>query len=499
MTDTTAGKPARQSWQEHAVEAVMTPIRAFRLEYLPPLMVYFAYGTLGLTAIASQFWVKKVLTLSPAELAALGVWMTLPWAMKMVFGELVDTVPLLGSQRRMYIFVGAGLIALSLVMLAGAAGGWITFARPDKLYIAASILTTVGVVLQDVVADAMTTEVVPRTNEDGTPREKPAVDADLAMVQVLGRIVMMGGMLAVAWLGGYLASIWEAQYVFLLGLVIPLISITGSLLVKTDTVERRPTDWRILGGGLAFGATVTALGLLDVPHNQEITFVISLAVIGFMLTRVTEAISHETRMKILFAALIIFFFRATPSVGDGYRWFLIDQYGFDERFFGTLNVIGSALTFLVAWFLSDAITRMRMTSVLMWLTVGGTFLALPSLLLVFHQGVAWTEARLGLGAHSLAIIDTATTSPLVNLGMIPLLTLTAIYAPAGHRATWFALMSSFMNLALVAGELGTKYMNHVFVVERGNYSALPSLTVWVMLIALAVPMTAILLLRRKVD
>lgn len=499
MTDTTAPKAGHQSWQDHAVEAVMTPIRAFRLEYLPPLMVYFAYGTLGLTAIASQFWVKKNLTLSPAELAALGVWMTLPWAMKMVFGELVDTIPLLGSQRRHYIFVGAGLIVASLVMLAGAAGGWLSFARPDKIYIAASILQTVGIVLQDVVADAMTTEVVPRTNEDGTPREKAAIDADLAMVQVLGRIVMMSGFFAVAYLGGYLASIWSAEHVFLFGLVIPVISITGSMLVRTDTIERRPTDWRILGGGLAFGAVVTLLGLLDVPNNQEITFVISLAVIGIMLHRVTQDISHETRMKIFFAALIIFFFRATPSVGDGYRWFLIDKYGFDERFFGTLNVIGTALTLVVAWFLSDAITRMRMTSVLIWLSVAGTILALPSLLLVFDSGVAWTERNLGLGAHSLAIIDTATTSPLANLGMIPLLTLTAIYAPAGHRATWFALMSSFMNLALVAGELGTKYMNHIFVVERGNYAALPSLTVWVMLIAFVVPMAAILLLRRKVD
>ena len=37
--------------------------------------------------------------------------------------------------------------------------------------------------------------------------------------------------------------------------------------------------------------------------------------------------------------------------------------------------------------------------------------------------------------------------------MIPLLTLIAYYAPAGHRATWFALMASLMNLALVAGPI----------------------------------------------
>ena len=57
----------------------------------------------------------------------------------------------------------------------------------------------------------------------------------------------------------------------------------------------------------------------------------------------------------------------------------------------------------------------------------------------------------GFGARTIAIIDTATTSPFAQLSMIPLLTLIAIYAPAGHRATWFALMASLMNLALVAG------------------------------------------------
>ena len=57
----------------------------------------------------------------------------------MVFGELVDTVPLFGSQRRAYVFVGAGLIAVSFVLLAGAAGGWITVLPADRLYVVASL------------------------------------------------------------------------------------------------------------------------------------------------------------------------------------------------------------------------------------------------------------------------------------------------------------------------------------------------------------------------
>ena len=36
-------------------------------------MVYFASGALGLTAVADTFWVRKSLTLTPADLASLGV------------------------------------------------------------------------------------------------------------------------------------------------------------------------------------------------------------------------------------------------------------------------------------------------------------------------------------------------------------------------------------------------------------------------------------------
>ncbi|MGL1311224.1 hypothetical protein ACSTKO_24730, partial [Vibrio parahaemolyticus] len=63
----------------------------------------------------------------------------------------------------------------------------------------------------------------------------------------------------------------------------------------------------------------------------------------------------------------------------------------------------------------------------------------------------WTEHVFGFGAHTIVLIDSAAASPLDQLSMIPLLTLVAIYAPSGHRATWFALMASLMNLALVAG------------------------------------------------
>ena len=51
--------------------SLMRPILAFRLRYLPLVMVYFAYGALGIIDVTRDMWVKERLTLSPAELAGI--------------------------------------------------------------------------------------------------------------------------------------------------------------------------------------------------------------------------------------------------------------------------------------------------------------------------------------------------------------------------------------------------------------------------------------------
>ena len=359
--------------------AVLNPIRAFRLRYLPLLMVYFAYGALGLIAVAESFWVKKALTLSPVQLAELAVWTTLPWTVKMVFGELVDSVPILGSQRRAYVFIGAAFIAAGLLLLAGAAGGWLTFASPENLYRLGTFATVLGVVIQDVVADAMSTEVVDRENPDGTPRVKDEVDRELGMVQVLGRLALSLGMFLVAGLAGWIASIYTYETVFLLGLIIPLISVSGALLITLRPVERRRIDWRILGGGIAYGAFVLALAFADIPYNQEIVFVVSMAVVCAMLWRVIGSLDAATQRTIFYAAVIIFAYRAMPLAGQGYTWFTIDVLGFDEAFQGLLAQIGAGLALLGMWLFSDAITRRPVAQVLLWLTVITTVLSLPAL------------------------------------------------------------------------------------------------------------------------
>ena len=81
-------------------------------------------------------------------------------------------------------------------------------------------------------------------------------------------------------------------------------------------------------------------------------------------------------------------------------------------------------------------------------------------------------------------------------------------APANLKATYFAVMASFTNLALSLAQLGTKYVNQAYVVTRevkdpasgavkmaADYSQLGELLVAVTLIGLALPFAAIGLAR----
>src|SRR5690349_8183658 len=143
--------------------------REMRLSYLPPLMVYVAYGISGLTGIVGTFFVKDYLGLSAAFLAALGFWAGIPWALKMPIGHIVDLV---WRWKSALVFLGAGLIALScviMVLLISDRDAMVALMPAEAWYVMAELLAPIGYVVQDAVADAMTVEAVPRVDEAGQP------------------------------------------------------------------------------------------------------------------------------------------------------------------------------------------------------------------------------------------------------------------------------------------------------------------------------------------
>jgi MFS family permease len=517
--------------------------REMRLSYLPPLMVYVAYGISGLTGIVGTFFVKDYLGLSASFLAVLGFWTGIPWALKMPLGHLVD---LIWRWKSWLVFLGAGLIAASLLIMAGLLtdrAAMTAIMPAEAWFVLSALLSPVGYVVQDVIADAMTVEAVPRVDANGKPVPQEERKLMNTTMQTLGRVALIGGLALVAALNLYLFAgvekLSEAEKVaiyrqiYLTAMAIPFISVFGVALAYflkrrdlrrlvaqgmnpaearqlLEAQEERPApNWWILGGSVAFVAFSLGMGFSRVEYNQEIILAGSLAIIAFLIAKLTRELEPEARATLIGTAVIIFVFRAVPSPGEGLTWWMIDELRFDQQFLAVLSLISSGLT-LFGMFLFRRFMAVRSIGyVVGFLTLVGAVLSLPIVGLIFglHQ---WTAAATGgvVDARFIVVVNTALESPLGQISMIPMLAWIANSAPQNLKATYFAIMASFTNLALSAAQLGTKYLNEAYVVTRqvkdaatgavvtpADYSQLGELLIVQLVIGLLLPFAAILILR----
>jgi hypothetical protein len=182
---------------------------------------------------------------------------------------------------------------------------------------------------------------------------------------------------------------------------------------------------------------------------------------------------------------------------------------FDQQFLAVLSLISSVLT-LFGMFLFRRFMAVRSIGyVVGFLTLLGVALSLPIVGLIYglHH---WTIAATGgvVDARFIVVVNTALESPLGQIAMIPMLAWIANSAPQSLKATYFAIMASFTNLALSASQLGTKYLNQVYTVSReikdaatgavvtpADYTQLGELLIVQVAIALALPFAAILVVR----
>ncbi len=517
--------------------------RDMRLSYLPPLMVYVAYGISGLTGIVGTFFVKDYLGLSASFLAALGFWAGIPWALKMPIGHTVD---LLWRWKSWLVGLGAGLLTVSLAIMAALIGDReaLTAILPAEVwYVISVLLAPIGYVVQDAVADAMTVEAVPRVDEQGRVFDDQTRKLMHTTMQTLGRVAIVGGGIAVALVNVYVFSGTEGmpqaeliqlyRRIYLMAMVIPFVSVIGvgvawwlqrsqkqnlvqqgfsveqvEQMVNVRDVEGEPTkpNWWILGGSLAFVLFTLTVGLGGFPYREEIVFTGSMTIVLFLMSRLMRELEPDKRLTLVGTAAVVFSLRAIPGSGPGATWWMIDDLKFDQQFLSVLSLIGGIVALVGMFVFRRFMAERSIAYVVGFLTIVGTILAVP--ITGMYYGLhEWTASLTGgmVDARFIALIDTALESPLVQISMIPMLAWIANSAPANLKATFFAVMASFTNLALSLGQLGTKYLNEIFVVTRGvkdqatgaiqtpaDYSQLGELLIVQLLLGLIIPFSAIL-------
>jgi hypothetical protein len=182
---------------------------------------------------------------------------------------------------------------------------------------------------------------------------------------------------------------------------------------------------------------------------------------------------------------------------------------FDESFLAKLSLVAYALTLVGMFAFRRFMAEKSIPYILVVLTLAGGALSLPTIGMYYglHE---WTAAHTGgvVDARFIALIDTALESPLGQIAMIPMLAWIANSAPVNLKATYFAVMASFSNLALSAGQLGTKYLNQLFIVTRevrdhasgvvrvpADYSEVGWLLISATAIGVAVPLATVAVVR----
>ncbi|MEP3630729.1 MAG: hypothetical protein ABJN04_12065 [Hyphomicrobiales bacterium] len=517
----------------------------FRWSFLPPLMVYFAAGIQGLTSIVGVFFVKDYLGLSAEFLVSLTFWTVLPWTLKMPLGHLVDII---WRWKAILVYLGAGLLAASLSIMYGLITSpeeMRTYMPAEYWYVLATLLAPCGYVLQDVVADGMAVEAVPATDDQGNDIDDTSLKIQHTTMQTLGRIALFTGYVSVALVNIFMfdgiEQKSEAEKVTIYGqiyfaaLIIPLVSISGVLLASflkqkrraalramgmakdkiTDLVDRTgdpttPNMW-FFGGGLVFVILSLTVGLGDVVGAKEIVFIASLAIIIFMMRMLAKELT-PTKAKMLFGtAIVVFIFRAMPSPGPGLGWFEIDVLKFDQQFLAVLSLITAFLALAGMIVLRPLMAEKPINTIIIILTVAGTILFVPSIALYYgiHN---WTSSLTGgvVDARFIAVLDTAIEAPLGQIAVIPLLAWIARNAPTNLKATFFAVMASFINLALSAASLLTTYLNKIFIITRevknqetgavevmANYDQLGYLLIAILIITFVAPLAAIFIVQRS--
>ncbi len=518
-------------------------ISSFRLSFLPPLMIYLAAGVSGLTNIVGLFFVKEYLDLSAAFLAGLGFWAGLPWVLKMPLGHIVD---LIWKFKSILVFFGALIMAISsLIMyfLITHKEEMINVLNAETWFIISTLLAPIGFVLQDVVADALTVEAIPKTDEKGNEIDFKTLKSLNVVMQLLGRVSIISGTLIVSFINLIMFSdssemsdnekIVTYGKIYLYSLIVPIISIMGVVfsyissksrlnkLIKNGlafekafnliypVLKATKPNKSIITGSIIFVIFTLSIGISKIPFSQEIVFIGSFLIIVYLLIILSNQLDAVSKRMLIGTAIIIFVFRAMPGVGQGASWFEIDVLKFDQEFLSLLGLIASILTIVGIFVLRPLMENASMSKLIIILSIAGSIFLLPSLAMFYGIHEITSKITNGIvDARFIAIFNTALESPLGQVSMIPILAWIAQSAPSHLKATFFAVLASFTNLALSASNLGTKYLNQIFVVTRevksktgeittqADYSELGILLLTVLLLTLTLPILATILIRK---
>lgn len=396
--------------------------------------VYFIAGASSLAGVATTFFYKDELGLSLEQLGILGSIAIMPWSIKPLYGLISDRVPLRGLRRKPYLILSGMLGSIGYLSLA-------TWVKDFSGVLFAETISALGFALADVIVD-------------GIVAERSKSHAAAGKLQSICRAAIMFGGLTVAYASGVLTESIGARRVFLLTAMLPLLTSLVALFLHESPADR--VTWNIRDTWRKFREALTP--------------------------------------AILWSALFLFVWRATPSSGGALGYYMIDELHFDPEFFGRLSVLSRLMGIIGVLIFRKWLIAIPMKKLLFGIVLASVILSLPTLGLVYR----WYEL-LGVSPKLFAMADTLISAPLTEIGFLPLLVLVARVCPKGVEATVFAVLASIMNIGLALSDIGGAALVNLFDVHQAtetlaaNYTHLDKV-LWIAILSSFLPLPLLPLL-----
>ena len=448
-----------------------------RPELIAISLVYLVQGLLRLSSLAVFTLFKDELELDPATVGLLTGVTAFPWLIKPLYGFLSDAVPIWGYKRRSYLMLCGGLGASS----------WLAVSVPGLTVgtvVGALMVGSLSTACADVVADSIVVEL-----SRGRPQSEAGSLQSLCWASVsVGSVVS-------AYFSGSLVEVYGVRPVFLITACFPLlVGLAATAIpetrVKTSTSRtsrRTRRTGRRNGTGSGSGSgTGTGTSLSSPRMATDVSP--TLALVDTFVNQGKALWGALRDESILYPAIFVFLWQATPSAGTAMLFFETNQLGFTTEFLGRIQLLASVASLIGVGVYNGLLKEVELRKIFLWTAILGTGLGMTQLMLI--TGVNRT---LGISDQVFALGDSALLTVLGQVSFMPVLVLAAKLCPKGVEATLFATLMSLLNGGSFLGSALGSGLTGLFGVTADNFDNLAPLVATCTLLTLA-PLPALRLL-----
>jgi len=452
------------------VAAVFMQRSGAKPELVAIALVYLVQGLLRLSSLAVFTLFKDELKMDPATVGLLTGVTAFPWLIKPLYGFLSDAVPIWGYRRRSYLILCGALGAAS----------WVTVSLPAvvsaPVVLVALTAGSLSTACADVVADSIVVEL---------SRGKPQSTA--GSLQSLCWASVSVGSVVSAYFSGSLVEAYGPRPVFLITACFPLLVAAAATAIPEVPVGRDAdeTGAQRARAGTSMKMTPTRTPTTTTPTIAELP-----AAFAGQAKALWGAMSEKS---ILYPAIFVFLWQATPSASTAMLFFETNELGFTTEFLGRIQLLASVASLLGVGVYNSLLKDVELKKIFAWTAVLGTGLGMTQLMLI--TGVNRT---LGISDQVFALGDSALLTVLGQVSFMPVLVLAAKLCPTGVEATLFATLMSMLNGGSFLGSAMGSGLTGLFGVTAENFDNLAPLVATCTLLTLA-PLLGLRLLPDNLD